>query len=308
MMGGTLKERLRRIAQQWRDYPLREGTVIADKYRVERFLGMGSYGQAYAAMHRDSGAKVLVKVSKPSKGETARTLLRRESDIMRALDHPQIPRWLDYKEERRRSVLVMELVRGANLETRMMEEGAVYDELAAARTLRELLAPLEHLHAHGFVHRDVRIPNVLECKGTDAEEAVIYLIDFGLACRIGERLPESLRQALGEEDGDRAGSDGDWGGVKRRMRRPEPGSDLYGAGHFALFLLYSGYAPQDEADDGDWRSELALSEPMRGWIERALGEQRPFRDALECAAELDAVIEALSTGTAGRGPKPDHDS
>lgn len=304
-MAGKIKERWRRIVQQWRDYPLREGTVVAKRYRVERFLGMGSYGQAYAAVDEQSGARVLVKVSKPSKGDTSRTLLRRESDIMRALDHPQIPRWLDYKEERRRSVLAMELVQGANLETRMMEEGAIYDERTTARTLRALLTPLGHLHARGFVHRDVRIPNVLERRQPDGEDTVIYLIDFGLACRIGERLPEALRLALGEEDGDPAGSGGDWGDVKRRMRRPEPAGDLYGAGHFALFLLYSGYAPRDGADEGDWRSELALTAPMRQWIERALGAERPFRDAIECAAELDAVIEGLARGTDGRGLGPE---
>ncbi|MFC4098659.1 protein kinase domain-containing protein [Paenibacillus xanthanilyticus] len=291
----SVMERWRKIVQQWRDYPLREGAVIARRYRVERFMGMGSYGLAYAAVDAVNGSRVLVKVSKPSKGETSRALLRRESDIMRALDHPQIPRWLDYREERRRSVLAMELIEGVNLEARMMEESAVYDERAAARTVRALLAPLEHLHGRGFVHRDVRIPNVLECRRAGMAAPAIYLIDFGLACRIGERLPEALRRALGE-DGDPAGSAGDWGDVKRRMRRPEPGSDLYGAGHFALFMLYSGYAPEEGADEADWRSELALSAPMRRWLERSLGEGQPFRDALECAAELDAVIEALTPG------------
>ncbi|TYP70713.1 serine/threonine protein kinase [Paenibacillus methanolicus] len=301
-----LMERWRRIVQQWRDYPLREGAVIAKRYRVERFMGMGSYGLAYAAVDAERGDRVLVKVSKPSKGETSRTLLRRESDIMQALDHPQIPRWLNYIEERRRSVLAMELIEGVNLEARMMEEGEVYGERAAARTVRELLAPLGHLHERGFVHRDVRIPNVLECRRAGMDAPMIYLIDFGLACRIGERLPEALRLALGEE-GDPAGSGGEWGDVKRRMRRPEPDSDLYGAGHFALFMLYSGYAPQEGADEGDWRSELALSAPMREWIERSLGGDRPFRDALECAAALDVVIESLSPETAdlGQAPRPD---
>ncbi|MBW7476021.1 protein kinase [Paenibacillus oenotherae] len=297
---------LQSVLNAWRDYPLRQGKVIAERYKLIRFIGMGSYGQAYAGVDLRSGSAVLIKLNKPSKGKAGLALLERESRIMADLSHAQIPAWIDYVGSGRRMALVMELLDGANLEERVMEQGMLFDERAAALVLRELLRPLAYLHATGYVHRDVRIPNVI----TNGHH--VYLIDYGLACGIGEQLPADLAEALGEGEAGHencseaaasherglkhggAGSSVSWGAVKRRMRQPEPGSDLYGIGHLALFLLYSGYTPTIEgAADKGWEQELQLSAPMAEWIRRSLGEGEPFVDAAQSASALGSAIESM---------------
>ncbi|MET3271910.1 UNVERIFIED_CONTAM: serine/threonine-protein kinase [Paenibacillus phyllosphaerae] len=287
-----LIERLKLAIRNWQDYPLREGTVLCGRYELERFLGMGSYGQAYEAFDRRTGVHVLVKLNKPSKGAVGRELLRRESELMRQLSHAQIPRWQDNCRAGRRHLLVMELIDGDNLESLMMEQGYRYDELTTAHILLALLEPLSHLHERGYVHRDVRIPNVMQSSDADRPMSQrIFLIDYGLACRIGEQLPEALRIALGEHE--EAEADGSWAGVKQRMRRPEPASDFYGLGHLALFLLYSGYTPKEVEEAGDWQKELALSAGMKEWILRALGDKDPFVSASEGAVYLERLVEEM---------------
>jgi serine/threonine-protein kinase len=318
-------ERFWRSWQAWRNYPLAAGTVLADRYRIDRFVGMGSYGQAYEGTDLTDNTRVLLKTNKPSKGRTGIRLLRRESDIMHGLRHPQIPAWLGYAVIGRRELLVIALCQGHNLEEWMIERGRVFAEREALQLARELVKPLQYLHASGFVHRDVRTPNVMENGGH------ISLIDFGLACAIGEELPPDLKKALGD-GGSSSGSEpkgpgaakkagrkrleggrgapkgrqhlagardaakaaerpeGTWDAVKAHMREPVVDSDLYGLGHFLLFLLYSGYEPFHE-EERSWEEELTLSPGTRALIAKLLRRgPGSYREAAEIAADLDALL------------------
>src|SRR5690606_3489423 len=136
-------------------------------------------------------------------------------------------------------------------------------EREALKIARSLMEPLGHLHEAGYVHRDVRIPNVMLHGG----EAT--LIHYGLASGIGEQLPEKLRMGLGELAPEARSAAGRFGGglaagkaagayrpssasadvwhsVKRRMREPSVASDLYGTGHLLLFLLYASFEAPDD--------------------------------------------------------------
>src|SRR5688572_15703400 len=109
-MMNRLTSKWRGIVEAWRDYPLQPGAVWEGRYRVERLLGMGSYGQAYVCLDLQSNEFVLLKRNKPSKGRVGIELLRRESAIMERLEHPQIPRRFAYSKRRRDEALIMEYV------------------------------------------------------------------------------------------------------------------------------------------------------------------------------------------------------
>ncbi|AJY74469.1 serine/threonine protein kinase [Paenibacillus beijingensis] len=271
---------IRNVRQTWLDYPLREGKTIAERYRIERFLGMGSYGQAYAA--RDSGGRqVMLKLNKPSKGRFGIHLLRREDEIMCRLLLPGIPQRLDYFRCGRREALVTELVQGNDLERLIMDKGEVFGQREALVVLRQLMQTLSGLHEAGYVHRDVRLPNVM------MGAAGITLIDFGLACPIGEERADdpAAKQDKPEDAG---------GSLKQRMRRPYPASDLHGSGHLLLFLLYSGYKPPEDAPSRSWEEELELFPEIARVIRKLLTEDESgYRSAAECAVELDRLLEEL---------------
>lgn len=67
----------------WRDYPAEINTVLGDRYVNLQLLGEGSYGMTYKCLDQKSGAVVALKQSRPSKGEYAEHLLRREKNILR---------------------------------------------------------------------------------------------------------------------------------------------------------------------------------------------------------------------------------
>jgi len=308
-MGGLrLGRMLRRMREAWIDYPMREGRTLQNRYRIIRHIGTGSYGSAYEGLDLRAKRRVLLKTNKPSKGAIGVQLLRRESEVMRQLCHPQIPDWIDYARLGRTEWLVTGLMEGRNLEEAVIEEQLPIGERGALAIARSLVGPLAHLHEAGFVHRDVRIPNVI------MHEGAVSLVDFGLACGIGERLPEELRKGLGELPGGGQSADAGrsaaaargrfgtspkldesadvWHSVKRRMREPSVTSDLYGVGHLLLFLLYSGFeAPGDRVRS--WQEELPLSVGTRELITRLLeGGAEGFRNAQELGDAIDRLLAA----------------
>jgi serine/threonine-protein kinase len=237
-----------------------------------------------------TGHQVLLKLSMPSKKGTGKWLLERESLILQQLNHPQIPRWLRYEKKNRHEALVMELVAGDNLEHKLMEQGEIYSLKQSLSVIKELLQPLAYLHQAGYVHRDVRIPNVLDQAGR------LYLIDYGLSCRIGEQLPEGLRSALNEMEPNEKdnGPHSSWSGAKRRMRRPEPASDLFGLGHLFLFMMYAGYEYHEGQTELGWEMELELPLAVKTFVRRLLQESEPgWQSAEHCKQELEQLIAAL---------------
>lgn len=271
----------RQWRRNWMDYPLRHGLKWAGTYRIEQFVGMGSYGQAYRCTDTATGSAVLLKRAKPSKGEVARRMLERESETMRRLVHPQIPKWLGEAGHRNETALVMEFAEGDTVEQLIMERGKTYAQPEALRVVRELLRPIKSLHEAGYVHRDVRIPNVLVCGD------LVRLIDFGLACRIGEQTRDERPEET--KDGQPAGFADSWGPVKQRMRVPCPTSDLYGLGHLFLFMMYASYEPGENREERSWEEELALEPDVRAFVRGLLEHEWP--SAAECERELDRILE-----------------
>ncbi|RIX60241.1 protein kinase family protein [Paenibacillus nanensis] len=284
-MVNRLAQKWRGIVEAWRDYPLQPGKLWNGRYRIERLLGMGSYGQAYLCIDLETNEQVLLKRNKPSKGQTGIELLRRESEIMSALDHPQIPKRLAYSRRRRDEALIMQYVNGHNLEYMIYEQNETYSEAEALKMLQLLLKPIRYLHEQGYVHRDVRIPNVL------LQGGLLHLVDFGLACRIGERLPEHLLEALGEGSGlakDSAAA------VKRRMRTPAPASDWFGLGHLFLFVMYAGYEPAAGAEEKSWEAELELQPEVKHFVGKLLNDEYAWVTTEQCERELAALLDRLN--------------
>lgn len=285
-----MASKLKEIKANWQDYPLAKGQVWAERYIIESFLGMGSYGQAYTAVDKRNGQLVLLKRNKPSKGTAGISLLRREDAIMQAVEHPQIPRRIDYVRHGSGEALIMAYIPAPNLELGIHELGLSFTAAEALALLKEVLQPLKRLHEAGYVHRDVRIPNVL------LHEGLPYLIDFGLACKIGERLPEGLRQALGEDEWATS-----WSGmredsgnrIKRRMREPQLSSDWFGLGHLFLFLMYAGYTPEEGREERSWEEELELPAEVVAFVRKLLGGGADWTSMEQCERELDLLLARL---------------
>ncbi len=96
--------------------PYRKGKVIRRRYQIIAELGMGSYGIAYVATDLQTGRKVVVKQCRKTKAKESELSLKREADILRRLNHPQIPALYDTFLENGIPHLVMDYIEGETVE------------------------------------------------------------------------------------------------------------------------------------------------------------------------------------------------
>ncbi|GLC59967.1 hypothetical protein PLESTB_001559000 [Pleodorina starrii] len=240
--------------------PLEPGRMVGDgKYVIEEVLGAGSNAVAYRARRTSDGSEVALKALslRSLRDWKQLELFQREGRILASLDHPAVPRYVDYFEEDdprdRAFVLVQEIVRGKSLAS-MIQGGQRATEQELTRIAGELLAVLDYLGSlrPPVIHRDVKPDNIILEGGTWGGR--VFLVDFG-----GVQAVASARELSG------LGSTivGTYGYMAPEQFRgaAEPASDLYALGATLLYLL-TGQPPSafpQERMRINWRAGLGPS-------------------------------------------------
>ncbi|AIQ57433.1 serine/threonine protein kinase [Paenibacillus borealis] len=268
-------ERWRGFIRAWKDYPFPEGAVIGGQYKIDRLLGEGSYGLTYRCYDSGEGTLRALKQSRPSKKAVGRAMLARESAILQAMDHPNIFKYRGYFEYKGLNWLVTDYIAGKTLEDLIFDEQIVYGERECLATTLKLMELVAHVHSRGYVHLDLRIPNVI------LQNEDLYLIDFGLAAKIGEA--DTAQQPRKRKTKD----------IMPERRPPVIASDLYDVGQLMLFMLYSGYKPVRGGAERSWREELELSPGMLQMLSRLLGEQEAYPDTAVFIREAGELYKSL---------------
>jgi serine/threonine-protein kinase len=231
--------------------PLNNGYTVNDQYVILEFIGRGSYGLVYLAVDKVTNQTVVVKQQRKrrAKGKIISSYLRKESNILSNLKHPQIPKYMNFITEDNKHFLIMEYIDGKNFEDLILGEGFKLDEVTSLNILLEVLKVIEYLHNKGIVHRDLRLPNII------IKNLQVYVIDFGLAISLDEDVIKDFSHEFPLE--------------KRLFREPSVKSDFYALGHFLLFLLYSTYEVTSRKKRS-WEEELNISAETRKIIRRLL--------------------------------------
>jgi serine/threonine-protein kinase len=138
------------------------GAVLRGRYEIGRELGRGGYSVVYLAHDRELDTDVALKllVPPPAAAKVARERMRREVQAVRGLSHANIVAVYDFLEEGPWSFIVMEYVRGPDLQVRVAERGPLDGEVAV-RLGRDVAAALSAAHRRGILHRDVKPQNIL---------------------------------------------------------------------------------------------------------------------------------------------------
>ena len=145
------------------------GMILKMRYCIVEEIGSGGEGHLYLARDMELGNYWAVKELPISK--------KREAKLLRLLEHPSIPRMVDYIETEEACYLVMEFIRGKSL-GQLQREGHVFTAEEILNYGDTVLQVLEYLHSQkpAIYYGDLKPDNLML-----SEAGRLYLVDFGSA-------------------------------------------------------------------------------------------------------------------------------
>lgn len=133
-------------------------------------------GVVWAASHALTGARVALKFVKGVSGAVRLRLLR-EARIAQELDHPNVVAVHDVEIEDGAPVMVMELLSGESLASRIARAPKM--SLAeVASVFLQVISAVSAAHARGVIHRDLKPENIFLVDGSSQR---VKVLDFGIA-------------------------------------------------------------------------------------------------------------------------------
>jgi serine/threonine protein kinase len=159
------------------------GTVLKGKYKITRLVGGGGMAWVYQVDRLSDHSVWALKELRPQSDDPqeqalALRLFQQEAIILSRLEHRNLPKVIDFFEEGKDSLLVMEFIWGQSLEKRLKAANAPLLESEVLRWAIQLCEVLDYLHNQNppIIFRDLKPSNVMV-----TNEGLIKLIDFGIA-------------------------------------------------------------------------------------------------------------------------------
>ncbi len=153
---------------------LTTGTLLHNRYRIDRLLEFGVMGAMYRAWDTQRNVQVSVKELTPQPDLDAATLERlrqkfeQEANALRTLHHPAMVALVDFFHEpaiaagkpAHNTYLVMDYIEGESLADYIARVGALSEAQVKAWG-GQILGALDHCHSHGVLHRDIKPQNII---------------------------------------------------------------------------------------------------------------------------------------------------
>ncbi|HEX8148753.1 MAG TPA: protein kinase [Pyrinomonadaceae bacterium] len=241
------------------------GTVLQNRYAVERQIGAGGMGAVYVATDRRFGSTVALKETFFD-DPNLRKAFEREARLLNRLRHHALPRVSDHFEEAEGQFLVMEYIPGEDLSQMLKaRNGPGFPAPQVLGWADQLLDALDYLHTQEppVIHRDIKPQNL---KLTARDQVV--LLDFGLAKGTPLQTRVTNTASL-------FGYSFNYAPIEQMQGAgTDPRSDLYSLGA-TLYHLLTGTTPPDALT----RATAVLN-----------GDPDPLRPAGETAAHVPAEV------------------
>lgn len=277
---------------------LKPGTVINNRYQIEKTLGQGGFGRTYLAFDAQRfGETCVLKEFVPATRKEdiiskSRELFEREAKVLYQIQHPQIPRFLAWLTDNQRLFIVQEYIDGKTyaqiLSERISTKGQPFSETEVRAWLLDMLPVLQYIHESNIIHRDISLDNVMLAHN----QSKPVLIDFGV---VKEKLTQILSHESSNQQysihGSVVGKIGYSPPEQLRLGHCYPSSDIYALAVSALVLL-TGRMPYllvDSSLKWQWRSYANVSGSFASILEKMLAEvpiQR-YQSAKEVLLELN---------------------
>lgn len=146
-------------------------------------LGKGAFGIVRKGTLRVTGAVRAVKSISKEQMKSSVPQLKKEIEIMKAIDHPNLLMLNEIFEDQKALHLVLELCDGGDLQGRLVKAGR-FSEEQAATTMQQIIRAVFYLHNNQVVHRDLKAANCLLASPEPIGKTRLKVSDFGLSCRV----------------------------------------------------------------------------------------------------------------------------
>lgn len=279
------------------------GQLLSGRYKVQRILGAGGFGQTFVAedTQRPNNPVCVVKQLKPASNdpsflETARRMFRSEGEVLEKLgENLQIPRLLANFEQDQEFYLVQEFIDGQTLSAEL-QVGIKWTENQVVDLLKQTLSVLAFVHQNGVIHRDVKPDNIIRRKSDNK----LVLVDFGAVKQVRNQTAMEQQKMLSATIA--IGTPG-YMPSEQAIGKPKPSSDIYALGVIAIQAL-TGLSPSPQQEDTDtgfrydhntgelvWQDKAQVSANLAAILAKMVKHNFPERYA--SAVEVLQAVEQL---------------
>lgn len=263
--------------------------LFNDRYQLQDRISSKAGRQTYRAIDLSTQNIVIVKLlifESEFKWESLR-LFEREIEVLKSLDYPTIPKYLDSfdveTDDGKGFGLVQTYIEAKSLDEHL-SQGRVFSEKEVLQIAESLLETLSHIHGRNpsVIHRDIKPSNVLLGDRSGDYVGDVFLVDFGAVQTIDMRGRHTMTVV------------GTYGYMPPEQfgGRSSPASDLYSLGATLLYLI-TGNDPAElmnndlELEFGDVSN---ISQRLEDWLRKIL---RPIPSQRFGSADeaMDALFE-----------------
>jgi len=221
----------------------------------------------------------------------ARRQFRQEAEMLAHLDHPNLPKVVDYFDESNRSCLVMEFIEGKSLEKHLEAAGQGLPEKPVLHWMIQVCQVLSYLHQQQppIIFRDLKPSNIML-----SNTGVVKLIDFGIArtYKVGKKKDT---RTMGSEN---YAPPEQWGKGQTDVR-----SDIYALGA-TMYHLLTGRPPLPCFIPRELPAPCALNPAISPNTEQVIltAMAKTQRDRYQTAAEMEATLPSCLIGLGSPQP------
>uniref|UniRef100_UPI00403ECD4F protein kinase domain-containing protein n=1 Tax=Microcoleus sp. TaxID=44472 RepID=UPI00403ECD4F len=262
---------------------------LVNHYQIKNLLGEGGSSTTYEAIDLKTNQRVALKALSLQKMNDWKVLelFEREANVLSKLNHPGIPRYLDYfyvdTPDNRCFYIVQELAQGQSLAS-LVENGWHASEPEIQRIATQILEILVYLHSQTppVIHRDIKPENIVfksPINSHKQKDWAVCLVDFGAVQNTYYNTLMRGSTVVGTYG---------YMAPEQFLGQAVPATDLYGLGSTLLYLLTHRSPAELPTNilEGDFRSQIQISSAFADWLKKMIASDlenrfNSAREALE---------------------------
>jgi serine/threonine protein kinase len=238
--------------------------VLGERYQVQSLLGRQTGRRTFLARDLQTEQSVVLKLLLfgPDFTWDDLKLFEREAEVLKSLDLPTIPKYLDCfdvaTELGKGFVLVQTYIPARSLQN-WLDAGRTFSEEELISIAKQLLGILDYLHSRQppVIHRDIKPSNILLGDRSGNSPGQVYLVDFGSVKTAANGSTITVVGTYGYMPPEQFGG------------QTTPASDLYALGA-TIICLATGQHPSELPHRDmriDFVDRVSLSSHMTKWLQ-----------------------------------------